>query len=1134
MKNNLTRGGQSFSLQKKLIRIIRIGLILIFTCWINVLAFPGFSQYARLDTRINTTKLENALDIIEKQSEYYFIFNRQQVDITQSVSFNMDNKSIDEILDELFRNTDISYDIMGRQIILDHSEPDPENTEDKISIQQLTVTGIIKDAETGESLPGVSVIIVGTTTGAISDIDGKYSINISGSNVELQYSFIGYTTWQVPVEGRNVINVDLEPSVEALEEVVFVGYGRQTRETVTGAITSIGTAELVQSSSANISNALVGRMPGLLTKQTSGQPGYDQTELRIRGAGTFTGELAPLVLVDGVETENFNNIDPNEIDQLTILKDASATAVYGVRGANGVILITTRRGSSGAPDINYTFNSAATSFIDLRQNMDSYNHALTINEALRYDSFLSGAYNPAFSEEEIEKYRTGSDPIFYPNMNWHDELMRPFNLQTQHNFNIRGGTDRVRYFTSLGYFEQGGLFKNTDIVEDQFDAQIGYRRYNFRSNFDFDVTSRFKLAVNLSTQFDNRRGKSGQGGIESQILRINNASPHGAPGVIDGRIVTLDIPQAINPYFGMYNYGYTREYQNHLNGSLRATHDLDFITEGLSMQGLVSHQGYDRQVNTISRAVVGYRATPGENGEVIYVPQRDETPWSSSQSFGKRRRVYAEAGLNYAKRFGDHNVTGLLLYNQSKQFDPNLAYLIPSGYQGLVSRVTYDWQGRYLAEFNLGYNGTENFAEGKRFGFFPAYSLGWVISEETFFPQTDMINFLKIRASYGEVGNDRIGGERFLYRPSAYEYAGPGYYFGEVGSSYNFYRASREGKIGNPDLTWERAKKRDIGVEMTVWRNRLRVTVDVFDERRDNILANIGTIPEIVGANLPAYNFGKMKNQGFDGEIMFNDRISNFNYWVKGTYTYARNTILEMDEVPHQWPYQARTGHSLGQRFGLIVEGFYNTWDEVNDASGPTRANNHQLQPGDIKFRDVNGDGIISGFDYVPIGYPNFPGVSYGVAFGGSYRGFDFSVLFQGAANVSYTYAYPNIKVESEIRGIPVYLGQSWSQERYEQGLEINFPRLSSDYLNYQVHSQFRTIDASYVRLKNLELGYRFEAGIFDRMGIKSGRIFVNGDNLVTWSGLLQGIDPEQGSSDGNNETYPLTRTFNLGFNVNF
>lgn len=730
-------------------------------------------------------------------------------------------------------------------------------------------------------------------------------------------------------------------------------------------------------------------------------------------------------------------------------------------------------------------------------------------------------------------YKNGQDPIFHPNVDWYDLMLKDFSFQTQQNFNIRGGTEKVKYFFSAGYFYQNGMF-NTDVYDSGFDAQLRYNRYNLRSNFDFDVTKRLLVSLDISTQIEDNRNPDWNTGLFMEML--SSKPPIITPGVVDGKIITIgetiSLAGGTSP-LTVFNKGWNRQFVNNLNGSVRLNYKLDFITEGLKARGAISYKNYNTQGQRYAKPGIFYEAIKAED-EILYVPSGDSDNYQFSESVSKNRRTYLEFGLEYSQIFSNHTVSGLLLYNQGKYFSPGLAFLVPRGYQGLVGRITYDYKSRYLAEFNLGYNGTENFAPGKRFGFFPAYSIGWVASEELFFPKNDYLTFLKIRGSYGEVGNDEIGGDRFLYRPTAYTYEGS-YYFGEVGYSYQAYQASSEGKLGNPDLTWERARKMNIGSDFRLFNDKIRVTADWFTEKRDNILWNKGTIPAIIGANFPAYNLGKMKNSGFDGEIAFNDKIKSFGYFIKVNYTSAHNKIEFQDEVDRPFDYQYRTGQRYGQFFGWVAEGLYNTWEEVNDVNRPVYMwNNDKIQPGDIKYKDVNGDGIIDNDDQVPIGYSNFPEKIFGLSFGGDYKGFDFSVLFQGATNVS---TNPSRRTKQGFytnTGANKDLLRSWSEECYTEGLPIVYPRLSvsNNSHNYAL-STFWLEDATYVRLKNIELGYTLHSNFLQRFGLESFRIYLNGNNLITWADMFPGEDPEFPNGSANTEPYPITRTFNLGININ-
>ena len=1000
------------------------------------------------------------------------------------------------------------------------------------------VTGHVVD-ENGEGVIGATVKIKGQTGGSITDYDGNFTINGPTKAFTIEISYVGYATYTVEVPaGKNSVEVRMKPDDSILEEVVVVGYGTQKKETVTGAISMLQTKELTQSPQANVSNMLAGRMPGLLAVQRSGEPGADATTLRIRGVGTFAGGDAadPLVMVDGIETSDFNSIDPNEIESMAILKDASSTAVYGVRGANGVVLITTKRGNKGKPQLSYSGNVAMTSFTDIRENMRAYEYAQAFNEARKYDSYVSGSYTPKFSAEELEHYRTGDDPIFYPDVDWYDLMLKDHAITTQHNVNVSGGIDKVRYFASLGYYHQDGMFAPTQVVEG-YNTQSGYERFNFRSNIDFEVNKYLSFKVNLASQMDTRTGAGNDGQTSSIMNSIAITNPMSTPGIVDGKIVTLGT-STNNPMQAFYENGYRKDYRNHLTGSVGFNLKIPGV-KGLALKGTVSYENYYQQIQKFAKnPFVKYTLRRNDDGELIFQPTGMENPFTASTTHARNRRTYVEFGVNYDfTLFKDHQFTTLLLYNQTKRHVPNAKYNVPYAYQGIVGRLTYDYKRRYMFEFNMGYNGTENFAEGRRFGFFPAFSAGWTLSEEPFFPKQKILTYFKIRGSYGEVGNDKIGGERFLYMPTAYV-GDRTYYLGDINSGNTSYNTVSEGTIGNPLVTWERAKKSNVGIEATMWDNHIRLNADFFIEKRNDILANRNTIPVLFGGKPSAMNLGKMKNSGFDADITFRGMVKDFNYWVKANYTYAHNEIEYMDEVTNQWTYKNKTGQRLDQYFGLICDGIYNTWEEVNDPNRPKSSwNNNRIQPGDLIYRDINGDGIIDYDDTVPIGYSNFPEVTYGFSFGGDWKGFDLSVLFQGSTNVSLEVSRLYKWGFNENFSAPVNFRESWSQERYEQGLPISYPHLSEGDAvqkhNYQ-SSSFWTRDASYLRLKNVEIGYTLPKKWTQKLHITSVRIYANGSNLITWTDLPSGIDPETANMGANKEAYPLTKIYNFGLNIKF
>lgn len=1132
-----------FRYLRKLLLTMKICLFFLVISVATVSASVSYSQNTKLSLNLQNATIQDIIKEIESKSEFIFVIYDNGLDLKQKINIKADDQTIEKILEKVLASTGNTFAIFDRQIVIGKKNPATGIISNPTSVnsqadQRKEISGKVMDSQK-HSIPGVSVVIKGTTQGTVTDVDGNFRLTYTGEAKVISFSFVGMKTQEITVGNKTNFSIVMEDETIGVDEVVVVGYGIQKKASVVGAISTIGAKLLLQSPQANISNALVGRMPGLLTVQRSGQPGADQATLRIRGSGTFTGSNDPLIMVDGIETENYNNIDPNEIENIAILKDASATAVYGVRGANGVLIITTKRGIVGKPQVSYSVQHAVSTFTNIRHSMNATDYANSYNMARRYSGYSSGAYNPAYTDAAIAHYTSHDDPVFYPDVDWFPYMFDKSSGQTQHNLNISGGTDKVKYFISIGYFDQAGLINHTEDITD-YPGELKYNRYNIRSNFDFNITKKFTATINLSSQIENRSGTSAS--IGSMFDAAWSGNPTSQPLITDGKYLKLPLGTSTGSPLGvLFNSGtgYQKYYKNYLNSSVRFNYKLDGITKGLSTHTTVSYNNLNSQNISYRKDVVVYLPVKLPDQTNVYVPQNDPSPFGFAESFDKNRKVYIEAGFDYSRKFGNHNLGGLLLYNQSKRFDPDLAFLVPNGYQGIVGRATYDYKTRYMAEVNIGYNGIENFAPGKRFGFFPAYSLGWVVSQEPFFPKNNVLTYMKIRGSYGVVGNDKIGGARFLYRPASYSYVSNIYQFGENGSNQLGYTGSVEGALGNPDLTWERAKKLNIGTDFTLFKDKIKITAEYFDENRDNILANRNTVPILVAATLPAYNLGKMSNSGYESEITYTGTYNKFNYYVKANYTYAHNTIEYQDEVTRPFAYQNRTGQSYGQNFGLVADGLFNSWQEVNNANRPVYEwINNKIQPGDIKYVDINGDGKINNDDAVPIGYSNFPEKVFGVSVGGSYKGFDVSVLFQGAANVSISYHRNYVQPFVEGRNSPDYMVESWSQERYDQGLPINFPHLNEGYVisaNNHQSSTFWTRDASYVRLKNAEIGYAIPEKLLKKVGLTYLRLYVNGSNLITWDSMLPGADPESAAAaSGNSDAYPITRTINFGFNVKF
>lgn len=838
MTNNLN------SNRKRILRFVAL-------TWLLLVPMIIQAQRGNVTLNLQNEEVRRFIRQVEKQTNYTFVYRNSVLNPKTKVTLVCKNWPLEKALSEVFSPFGIQYSFNNNTIVL-HKKRDKNGSlkQKKAKLVDETeqtmpnmnkISGLVREAD-GTPIMGASIFVKGTKIGTVTNIRGEFSLEVPANSTVL-VSYLGFTTREVSVKGSSNLKITLnEDEAQSLNEVVVIGYGTQKKATVTGAIASVTTKDLVQTPQANISNMLVGKMPGLIAMQRSGAPGEDSSTLLIRGVSTFSDNTAPLVMIDGVERPNYNGLDPNEIETVSILKDASATAIYGVRGANGVILITTRKGKKGKPHLSYSGNVAIQSPTALPHYLNSADYCEMYNEALKNDAYTTGTtYVPRFTSDDIKLYRDGTDPIMHPNTDWVGKFLRKASLRTQHNFNISGGTDRVKYFISAGYFHQGGMYKYTKI-DRHHDVNASDTRYNFRSNLDFDVTQDFKATVQLSTQINNIRTP----GLGNSNLwkEISWATPLGTPGMVDGKLVRLENTiDDENPWQALLNNGYHDINANTINTTLRFEYDLSrLLLKGLSIHASTSYDSYynSKRLSIKKMQTFVPKRDPENPNEIVLIPQNEGDTWGGGFEYSKNRKVYFEAGLHYNQKFGKHETTALLLYNQSKYYAPSLAYHVPNAYQGIVGRVTYGYANRYLAEFNMGYNGTENFAKGRRFGFFPAVSAGWVLSEEPFFPKNDYLVYMKFRATYGEVGNDKIGGDRFLYLPSVYGNTSgtlSGYNFGSS-SNPVYSQMVAEKRLGNPLLTWEKARKLNLGVDVNFFKNHLTVSFDYFKERRNNILSN--------------------------------------------------------------------------------------------------------------------------------------------------------------------------------------------------------------------------------------------------------------------------------------------------------
>lgn len=1001
---------------------------------------------------------------------------------------------------------------------------------------RLHISGIVKD-ETGEPLMGAHVKIKGTTTGTITDLDGKFSFSYTGENAVLEVSYLAYETFEQPIKGKTMMNITLYPAEHQLHEVQVVGYGTQKRVTVTGAISNVSGSELNKVPTASIGNMLSGVLSGVSSVQSSGQPGADNPEIYVRGIATLnTQNATPLMLVDGVE-RSFFQLDPNEIESITVLKDASSTAVFGVRGANGVIIVTTKRGTEGKAKVSGTFSYGIQQPTRLIELANSYEYATMHNEAMRNDG-----KEPSFSEEALQAFKNHSNPILYPDVDWMDMLLKSTAPQMNANVNVSGGTEKVKYFTSVGVMSQDGLFKNFDL---DYNGNFYYRRYNYRANLDINFSRTSLLTINLGGRVEQKNEPNTRDTKEELFRTIYWATPMGGAGVVDGKWIMSngDIigqykgTDGLSPYYGR---GAAETVDNQLNLDLMYEQKLDFVTKGLKFHikgayntGFSHTKNQGSSVNTYTPYYMKdltWMDTDPNDKTVILMKSGTEGSLFYNEWTGLSRDWYAEVNVNYARDFGPHHVTALALYNQSKKYYPDkTAYkYIPTGYVGLVGRATYDYNSTYMIEFNVGYNGSENFKKGNRYGFFPAVSGGWILTQEKFMQGvTSVLNYLKVRASYGVVGNDKYyksnEQQRFLYLPDVYYYGG-GYNFGTGGSWSN---GAYEGAMGNPLLGWEKAYKQNYGIDFSVFDSRLVVNVDAFLEKRNNILAQPQTYPAYAALQLPVLNLGKVENKGVELQMKWNDKVNtDFSYYVNFNLSYAKNKIVYMDEVPSKYEYTLKTGRPVDQPFGYKVRGFY--YEGMPDVAD----HSFDFREGDVVYEDLNGDGVITKEDMTAIGYPKYPLLNAGLTLGFKWKGLEISALFVGATKTS--------RMLQETFRVPFSenMDRSLMKSQYEdrwtpatrETATLPIASFSGIQNNYK-DSELWLKDASYLRLKNLEISYSFSFPFMRSVGMSELKIFANGYNLFTLD-KLKIADPESSTSD--RPGYPVLRVYNFGVNVSF
>lgn len=997
--------------------------------------------------------------------------------------------------------------------------------------QDILVKGKVIDQDGQNVLAGATVNVKDTQTWTTTDNDGFYSIRAKSNSI-LVFSFLGYQTKEIKVGNSSTIDMSLEPEVSSLDAVVLVGYGQQKKASVVGAISTVTAEELKQSASANLSNAIAGRISGVMTKMVSGRPGADESRILIRGQAT-TNNSTPLTIVDGVEGD-FTQIDPDDIESFSVMKDASATAVYGVRGANGVIIVTTKRGTKQKPVVSLNSSVSMQTPIRLPKPLDAYNFALLKNEAIRNDGGSTTQY--AYStEEDLERYRLGDSPYTHPDNDLLGMFLKKYIPQYQVNMSVRGGSDLLKYFVSANYLYQDGIYTSSD--NGRYSTNANFQRINLRSNLDFSVTKTTTLSIDFSSSFRDKHNIGLQNrfafdnGPESNNLfellmrqPANYMALRNPDGSYGAGMVPISSQGAMrNPLQVIERGGYYHVDQNVVSGMIRLRQKLDMVTKGLSANAMVKVNSLVANSETLSELP----ATREYNkyGEYTSTYSQEVLPSLSYQMINDWVRIYSEVSLNYARNLGSHEITALALYNQTNYVAQGA---VPNGYLGFVGRVTYGYKNRYLAEVNLGYNGSNQFAKGRRYALFPAFSAGWVISQENFWKENvKVVNHLKFRGSWGMVGNDKLGGYQYLYL-QVYNKGNANYGNYGFGTTHQGVTGWTEGVLGNDRVTWEKARKFNVGFDMRVFSSRFSLSADYFREMRTDILMKDNSIPSVIGIGTPPSNIGRILNQGGEIEASYKGSVKDFNYHILGNVSYARNKILFQGEPKQAYPWMARTGQSLGQHFGLVSDGLFMSQEEIDNA--PVQFG--KVQIGDIRYVDLNNDGVINSYDECPIGYSNIPRWQFGLTLGFDYKGFDFSMLWQGAAQFTAYFDYGAVWEFMDNGNVQEFHLGRFNPEDESTWSTATYPRLhNGNFPNNHRKSDYWTRKGDYLRLKNLEIGYTLPKKLAGKMRMSNLRVYLSGTNLLTFD-YVKIFDPETENTRGYN--YPQMALYTFGVNFQF
>ena len=1114
-------------------------------------SYNNYSQFKTLSVSMSNSTLREVLKTIEKSSQFVFFYLDDAVNLERKVSIDSKNKNIEEILSELFEGTSCTYRISDRQIFI--SGKAPASTEQQQNKRK--ISGRVTDIK-GEPLIGVNVTVDGDANGSITNMDGLYEIFVTKKSVVLKFTYIGFKTSEIRTNAStNIYDVTLEEQVNELEETVIVGYGTQRKISNIGAQSSMK-MEDIKTPSASLTTTLAGRLAGVVAVQRTGEPGKDAADIWIRGIST-PNTSSPLVLVDGVE-RSFNDIDPEDIESLTTLKDASATAVYGVRGANGVILIKTKPGKVGKPTVSADYYESFTRFTKMVDLADGITYMNAANEAMRNDGIAT-----KYTEDQIRNTIAGKDPYLYPNVDWLKEIFNDWGHNRRVNVNVRGGSEKVAYYASVSYFNETGMTV-TDKNIDTYDSKMKYSRYNFTTNLNIDVTPTTKVEIGAQGYL----GEGNYPAISSADLynAAMSISPVEYPKMffVNGEAFvpgTSTNNNFNNPYSQATRRGYDNLTKNQIYSNLRVTQDLDMLTKGLKLTAMYAFDVYNEIHVHQDRAESTYNfldtSVPYDmNGQpILQRIYEGSNVLSYKQETSGNKKTYLEASLNYDRTFNDdHRVSALFLFNQqSKLLYPKgtLEDAIPYRMMGIAGRATYSWKDRYFAEFNIGYNGAENFSPKHRFGTFPAFGVGWVVSNEKFWqPLSKAVSFLKIRYTDGKVGNSEVSDRRFMYLDQMKENGDYGYKFGPNGTKWSGYETVNMAV----DLIWEESRKQDLGIDLKLFNDDLSIVFDLFKERRENILLKREhSIPSFLGYNTsaPYGNIGIIENKGFDGTIEYNKRINKD--WVialRGNVTFNKDKWIqgELPEQKYEWMNQY--GRNINGAKGYVAEGLFTQaeiddmarWESLSAANKaitpkPFASQFGTVKAGDIKYKDLNNDGQIDAYDQTYISRGDVPTTVYGFGFTIGWKDLSVGMMFQGVAGAERVLNGSSVNPFNGGGGsgnLYSNIGDRWTEDNPDQN--AFYPRLSygsettSNINNFQ-KSTWWVRNMNFLRLKTLQISYNLPKPWVNKVHLKNAAVYVMGTNLFTLS-RFKLWDPELNTDNG--ASYPNTTSYSVGINFTF